>query len=546
MKLIYKFNNFFCDAQTIFVKKKSFVHGAIILGLASIICKILGAIFRIPLTNLLGTEGMGYYQLVYPIFALCLVASSSGIPIAISKIVSREYSNKNYKNIKIIFKNSVKIMLILGIFFAVLVVFLCLPIARAQGNSNLYVCYVCLTPSILLGALISCYRGYFQGFQVMKHSAISQIIEQLFKLVFGLLFAFIFLKYGIIFGVMGAFVGIFVSEFFSFLYLFIVFKASNIKIDFNFNDSDEYSNKKSFGIILKESVPITFASIIIPITSVVDSLIIIKLLATSGIDASMATSLYGLDSGVCASLINLPSVVAVSIGASLMPSISSSFALKKDDEILFKSKFAIKIVWYFTIPCAVLFFFLSKEICYFLYGNLNSSLFDQLSVVSIMLKLSSFSIIYIALNQILTTILQATNESYYAFFSLLFASVIKIILTIILVSNKQLNVYGLVISDVVSFAVACIINMLKVKQKIKIKFNFYEILFVPLAGIIVMTASILIFKFIIFSKLSRVLIMLCVLSSFCLYLVVILLLKGFNVKEIRNTKLLNFIKNKKY
>ena len=532
--------------QTKFVKKKSFVHGAIILGLASIICKILGAIFRIPLTSLLGAEGVGLYQLVYPIFALCLVASSSGIPIAISKIISREYSNKNYKNIKKIFNNSIKIMLILGIFFALIVVVLCAQIAKVQNNESLWICYVCLSPSILLGAIISCYRGYFQGFQIMKHSAISQVIEQLFKLLFGLLFAFLFLKYGLVYGVLGAFVGIFISEFFAFLYLFIVYKSRKIKIDFNFNSSEEYTNKKALNIVIKESVPITFASIIIPITGVIDSLIIVKLLSLNGFNASISTSLYGLDSGVCASLINLPSVVAVSIGASLMPSISSSFALKKDDEISFKSKLAIKIVWYFTIPCVILFFFLSKEICFFLYGNLNTTLFDQLSVVSTMLKLSSFSIIYIALNQILTTILQAVNESYYAFFSLLLASVIKIVLTIILVSNPNLNVYGLVISDVVSFALACIINMIKVKDKIKIKFNFYEILFVPLAGTIVMTGSILLFKLLIFSGLNRLLIMLCVLSSFVLYVLCILLLKGFNSKEIKNTKFLNFVKNKKY
>ena len=91
-------------AQNRIMRKKSFVYGAIILGMASIICKIIGAIFRVPLTNLIGTEGVGIYQLVYPIFALVLVISSSGIPVAISKIISREYSNQNFKNIKIIFK----------------------------------------------------------------------------------------------------------------------------------------------------------------------------------------------------------------------------------------------------------------------------------------------------------------------------------------------------------------------------------------------------------------------------------------------------------
>ena len=90
------------NEQTKIMKKKSFVYGAIILGLSSIICKILGAIFRLPLTNLIGANGIGIYQLVFPIFALFLVVSSSGIPVALSKIISKEYSKQNYKNIKII------------------------------------------------------------------------------------------------------------------------------------------------------------------------------------------------------------------------------------------------------------------------------------------------------------------------------------------------------------------------------------------------------------------------------------------------------------
>lgn len=528
------------------MKKKSFVYGAIILGLASILCKLIGAVFRIPLTSLLKAEGIGIYQLVYPIFALCLVASSSGVPVAISKIISKEFANKNYKNIKNIFKNAKLIMLFLGFLFSILIVALCLPIAKIQGNSELYVCYLALSPSILLGAIISCYRGYFQGFEIMKFSAISQVIEQLFKLIFGLLFAYIFLKFGLIFGVLGVFVGIFISEFLSFLFLFISYKAKKFNINFMENDGEIYTNKQALKIIFKEAVPITLTSIIIPITSVIDSLIIIKLLSLNGFGFDVATSLYGLDSGVVASLVNLPSVIAVSISASLMPSISSSFALKDEKDISFKSKLAIKIVWYFTLPCVILFFFLSKEICYFLYGNLSSSYFNQLEVASIMLKLSSFSIVYIALNQILTTILQAINESYYSFYVLLTASIIKIILTIILVSSSTINVYGLIISDVVSYSFASILNLMKAKQKIKINFSFYEILFVPLFAIIIMTASIILFKIFLLNSLSRLMILVCVVSSFVLYLLCVVLLKGFNQKEIKNTKFLNFIKHKKY
>lgn len=528
------------------MKKKSFVYGAIILGIASIICKILGAIFRIPLTSLLGLEGIGMYQLVYPIFALCLVASTSGIPVAISKIISREYSGGNYQNIKKIFNNSLKIMILLGVLFSLLIAGLSTIVSKIQGNSALYICYLISAPTILINSIVSCYRGYFQGFEVMKYSAISQVLEQLFKLVFGLFFAYLFLKFGVIFGVFGAFFGIFLSNITAFLYLLIVYKSKKIKIDFSLNSGEIYSKKLAYKIIIKEAFPITITSIILPLSGVIDSLIIIKLLSSCGFSSEISTMLYGLDSGVTASLINLPSVVAISLGISLMPSISSSFALRNDKDINFKSKLGIKIVWYFTIPCAVLFFFLSKEICYFLYGNLSSKYFDQLLVVSIMLKISSFSIIYIALNQILTTILQALNESYYSFYVLLLSVILKIILTIVLVSESSINIYGLVISEVLTFALASVLNFAKLKTKIKIKFSFYEILFVPLFGVIVMTSCIILFKIFLLSSLNRLLILLCCTLSFVLYILCVIVLKGFNAKELNNTKILNFFKRKKY
>ena len=529
------------------MKKKSFVYGAIILALASIICKILGAIFRIPLTYLIGTEGVGIYQLVYPIFALFLVASTSGIPVAISKIISKEITNKNYKNTKIIFNQSLKIMTFLGVVFALIVVILSKYISILQGNLNIQICYLILAPSIILGSIISAYRGYYQGFEIMKYSAISQVIEQLFKVACGLLFCYLFLPFGLIYGVFGAFVGLFVSEFVAFIYLFIVYRVKKFNdIDFNQNTDEVYLKGKANKLILKEALPITLTSIIIPLTSVIDSLIIIKLLDFIGFNSSLSTSLYGLDSGIVASLINLPSVIAVSIGISLMPSISSSFALKNSRDVNFKSKLAIKIVWYFTLPCMLIFFIYSKEVCYFLYGNLGAKNYDALFVASIMLKLSSFSIIYIALNQILTTTLQALNESYFAFYTLLVASIIKICLTIILVLNKDINIYGLVISDVVCYAFASVVNMFKLKKITTISFSFKEICLVPLCALTFMAISLILFKLFVLSSLNRVLILVAIFVSFAIYLLIVLLLKGFNLREVQNTKLLKFFKRKKY
>lgn len=525
--------------------KKSFVKGAIILGLGSIVCKLIGAIFRIPLTYLIGTEGIGMYQLVFPIFTLFLVFSTSGIPVSISKIISREYANENYQNIDVIFSCAKRLMLFLGIFFSLLICLLSTVFASIQSNVDLYICYLALSPAVLICSLLSCFRGYFQGFEIMKYSAISQILGQLFKLVFSLFFAYILLPLGVIYGVSGAFLGLTISELLAFLYMLIVYKKKKITLA-QTQQKNIITKKESFRLIIKESLPITLSAMIIPLVSVVDSLIIIKLLAKVGFDFAVSSKVYGLESGVVQSLINLPSVVAISVGISLMPSLSSSFALQNTKDIAFKTKLSIKIVWYFILPCIIVFCILPSEICRFLYGNLSTNAFNQLEVAGIMLRLSSISMIYIALNQILTTVLQAINESYFSFYVLLFTSILKIVLTVVLVLVEQLNIYGLIIADTIFFGLATLINLTKLKQNIDVNFSFREIIFVPSLSLFFMSIVLVLFKVFLNINYSRILLIVSIISSFIVYLIFVIIFKGFNMKEIQNTKLLKFIKRKKY
>ena len=537
-------NNKIYFTQTIFMKK-SFVKGAIILGLGSIICKLIGAIFRLPLTYLVDTEGIGMYQLVFPVFALFLVCSTSGIPVSISKIISKEYAKENYINVKTIFSCAKRLMIFLGLFFSLITCLLSFVFASIQGNSNLYICYLILAPSIFICSIISCFRGYFQGFEIMKYSAISQILEQLFKLVFSLLFAYILLPFGILYGVCGAFLGLSVSELFALVYLIIIYKRKKINLK-ETNSEKIYTRKESYKLIVKEALPITLSAMIIPIASVIDSLIIVKLLSNANFDFALSSKVYGLESGVVASLINLPSVIAVSIGVSLMPSLSSSYALKNTKDIEFKSKLAIKIVWYFILPCILIYSFFPQEICRFLYGNLNEENFNGLLFAGIMLRLSSVSMIYIALTQILTTILQAVNESYFSFYVLLFASILKVGLTIILVLVKSLNIYGLIIADTVFFGLVTIVSLIKLKKKIDLKFNFKEIVFVPILSLSFMSVIMFIFKIFLSINYSRLLLLVSILSAFLVYLIFVVIFKGFDLKELKNTKIMKFIKRKKY
>jgi len=205
------------------MKQNGFVKGAFILIVFNLIGKVIGAVYRIPLANLLGSEGIGEYQLVFPLYSLMLAVSVSGIPVAISKIVS-EYNSKGlFGDVKRLIKVALGYLFGVATVCVVLLILCARFIAKIQGNFEIYMCYYGIAPAILFVALLSVFRGYFQGNLNMVPTALSGLIEQLGRLVFGLWFASKFVSFGTSYGVLGAIIGISISEFFALIFLGIYY-----------------------------------------------------------------------------------------------------------------------------------------------------------------------------------------------------------------------------------------------------------------------------------------------------------------------------------
>ncbi|MCQ2387762.1 MAG: oligosaccharide flippase family protein, partial [Clostridia bacterium] len=183
------------NIDTIFymkVKEKSILKGATILGIGTFLAKLLGAIYRIPLTRLIGGEGIGLYQMIFPVYTVLLEFSGIGLPNALAKIISSKKENKEIEAIKCV-NVSKKLFIKLGFICSVFMCTFSFFISKLQGNTNATISYIFLSPAIIFVSIISCYRGYFQGFSEMKPTAISQVLEQMVKVGFGLLFAKLFM-----------------------------------------------------------------------------------------------------------------------------------------------------------------------------------------------------------------------------------------------------------------------------------------------------------------------------------------------------------------
>ena len=199
--------------------KNSFLKGTIILIASSIIAKILGALYRVPLIGLIGTNGIGLFQLIFPVYALFLVISSNGLTTAIAKIVSVKLERNENSYIKKFVKSSLLFALIIGAISSTILILLSSLISKVQGYNEAYICYIAIAPSIIFVCLIAVIKGYFQGLQNMIPSSITQIVEQLSKLIFALVLAKILIKKGMIYGVLGSLIGISISEIVSFFIL---------------------------------------------------------------------------------------------------------------------------------------------------------------------------------------------------------------------------------------------------------------------------------------------------------------------------------------
>lgn len=491
------------------MKTRSIIFSAFFLTISSLLAKFLGAFYRIPLTNILGIEGIGLYQLVFPIFSFILVLTSLGIPNAISKIISQKIALNRHNEIHNILNVSLIFFSVISLLLSILVFLGADMLSVWQGNPNSALVYKVIAPSIYFVGILSIFRGYFQGFQNIKPTSYSLLIEQLVKLVFGLLFAYALLYKGIEYSVAGAIFGVTLSEIIAcaiiiIQFLFFYGKEIYPNKELYFNISQEIlsqsllvkknrlfnrlrSDFKTLKEILKTTIPITLSSMILPAVAFIDSFLIINLLTQSGFDVVISTKMYGILTGIINSLINMPSVIAISIATILIPSITSLYVKSNYVEIERKAKVVIKLVLYISMAIFVVLLVAPKEILLLLYSNsFKSSMVNELEMAINLLQIASISVLFITFIQILTTILQAIDKSKIPIKNLFISCLIKILLTIILVSIPQVNIFGALFASILCYIVACLLDFRAVFKYIGINFYMWREIIYPVLAMVLM------------------------------------------------------------
>ncbi|WFA07737.1 polysaccharide biosynthesis protein [Tissierella sp. Yu-01] len=461
-------------------KDNNFLKGAAILGIAGIIVKILGAIYRIPLSNIIKPEGMGYYQTAYPFYNLLLTFSTAGFPVAIAKLVSEKRATGDYRSAHKVFKVALTGLSIGGILTSLFLLISAKSIVENIGNSNAYYALIALVPALLFVPIMSAFRGFFQGRKTMAPTAISQVVEQLFRVAIGLGLTMFLLRYGIPVAAGGASFGGSIGGMAGALTILYVYIKNRKTIITEINQSTihkEYPVSRIVRDLLVIAIPITIGAAIAPIMDTIDAALVLRRLQTIGFSEKIANDLYGQLKGMAQTLINLPQVFSIAISMSMVPSISDAFARKNKNEIKELISSGVRITLLIGLPCAFGLFVLSTPIIELLYFN---NTLETIKSTGEILAYLSFGVIFLTLVQTLTAILQGLGKPFIPVRNLALGAIVKVILTYTLTAIPSINVKGAAISTVAAYAIASTFDFISAIKITRVKVNYKNVILKPL------------------------------------------------------------------
>lgn len=460
------------------MRKQSLLKGTMILGIATIFARFLGLFFRIPIQRLIGDQGMGYYQMSYPIY-MTFVAIASGVPIAMSKLIS-EYNVRNDTNaVKQVLKDTLKIMIPLGAIISFLMLYFgdnIINILRWDNKS--YQSFMIISLAPIFVCIMCTFKGYFQGLQNMNNTAISQIIEQIGRVVFGVVCAYLLLPKGIEYAAAGAAFGTVAGGLLGSIYLVIKYLFIRPK---SYNLEVKRSNKILSNLV-QAAVPISVGAAVGTIMALIDSIIVPQRLLLSGYTIQESAILYGQFTGKAMTLQNIPLALSIALCSALVPIISEVYSMHNQSELYRRVNMVFKLSFVIGIPSAFGLFYLSKPIMGLVFmGDVAGHE---------ILKLLSLSIPLIIITQTTTSLLQSCGRYMKPIYYLAIGCIFKVIITYILVGNSRFNIYGAIIGSIVGYAVTSILNLKEVKKLLKVKINLYEVVIKPLFVSLIMIISV--------------------------------------------------------
>lgn len=481
--------------------KNYLVQGSI-LAAASIIAKLIGMVYRFPLTNILGNEGNSYYSTANEIYNIVLMISSFGLPLAVSKLVSERLHKGEYKNAHKVFLCAMRFAVISGGALALLTYIFAGVITKYFLSYELAVYGLrVLAPAIFIFAIVGTFRGYFQGYSNMVPTAVSQVIEQIVNAIVTVVCAGIMYSYGMslaaengneslgpAWGAAGGTFGTVASITVAMLFMMFVYttQKSAIRRQMRRDHSGKTESSRAiYRTMMLTIVPIVLSTLIYNISNVADQGIFNKVLLSQGYTQSQYGTIWGIYSGQFRVLMNVPLSLASCLAPSVVPSLTAAMANSNKHEAKQKIRTSIRFTMIITIPCAAGMAALAKPILTMLYPNLENG---RALAVGIM-QVGALMIILYALSTLTTGILQGLGKLQTPLINNSIALVLHFILLYVLLTVFNLNIYAVVYANIFFAFVVCVLNAVAINRFLGYRQEWYKTFIVPSIVSIIMGAA---------------------------------------------------------
>lgn len=435
-------------------KRPSFLGGAAVLAAAVAIVKLIGAVYKIPLGNIIGDEGKAHFTVAYNIYNLLLTISTAGLPLAISKLTSEAHALGRENEKRKLFRTAIWLFFGLGTVFSLVMFFGSAQLASFMNDPLAFWSIRALAPAVFCVCLLACMRGYTQGQGNMTPTAVSQILEALCKLGFGLSLAWYFLQLGrgVELAAAGAILGVTIGTVMSMLFLiFYLLTHRDRTQSLDVPDSSGTLMKK----VLLIGVPITLSNSAMSIITLIDSKIVLgRLESISSLLPETPTALYGQYTfGM--DLINLPPSFVYPVTMSLIPFAAAAMARKDNAGANRIISSAFRLIAILAIPAGVGLSVLSGPILRMLYPAQP----EAAAAAGPHLQVLGIACIFICLMTLTNAILQSYGHERIPICTMIAGGITKIVMNYVLVGNPNINIHGAPISTLCCYLVICGLNL---------------------------------------------------------------------------------------
>jgi len=484
----------------------------------------------------LGGEGIGLYQMAFPIYLLALSVSTAGVPVAISIITAEKVALKDILGAKRIFRISLALMAITGAIFSLATYFGAgfLIEYRFIRDPRAYYSVAALAPAIFFVTILASSRGYLQGWQRMTPTAVSQIVEQIFRVITMILFANLLLPQGLEFAAAGASLGACAGAVAGVIVLIYYHWKLEKDIEREYSDHVVVTKHEPSLKIIKRifalALPVSASSIMLPIGQNLDLMIVPARLEVAGYSVSQATELFGYLTGMAVPLINLATILTASLAVSIVPAISEAKVLGDKVRSFQQTAAAMRISNLISFPAFMIVFILDTPI---------SALIYNATAAGPTVRVLSMSIVLLGIHQVTTGVLQGLGHTSVPMTNMIIAAMAKVVLNWVLTANPALGIQGAAWATVADIGIAAVMNLYFLHKYIgynlEIKQVAKTILATALMGGTLHLAYLYIMKYI---PMNSVATLGSILIGSAVYIVVLMLLGGISERDVERVPMI--------